>query len=307
MPTDDTTIGSPPPPPAPPVPTYDQVRRWALVLDSQDIPNDLVHGPNGWGLVVDAAYADQAAMALRSYHEENADRPAPAPPMVRATPRPGLLNGATVTALVAVALMAAFHLLVVAPDGTGAWYAAGTAASGPMLSGEPWRAVTALTLHADLQHLLANSLAGLLFLALVFAAVGPGVGAWLVLAAGTLGNLANASLRGPGYGGVGASTAIFGAIGVLAGLRFGRYRRRQASRGEAWAAVFAAVMLLALTGLSPETDILAHLWGFAVGLGLGLLAGRLPPLPIGPRGQWLLAVAALAIVVGAWWLALRPG
>jgi membrane associated rhomboid family serine protease len=125
------------------------------------------------------------------------------------------------------------------------------------------------------------------------------------LAAGALGNLANAALRGPGYGGVGASTAVFGAIGLLAGLRIGRYRRRQASRGEATAAVLAAVMLLALTGLNPETDVLAHLWGFAIGLGLGLLAGRLPGSWIGPRGQWLLAVSALAAVVGAWVLALR--
>src|SRR2546430_9329762 len=53
-----------------------------------------------------------------------------------------------------------------------------------MMAGEWWRAVTALTLHADAPHLLGNALASALLVTAVCQQLGPGVGLWLVLLAG---------------------------------------------------------------------------------------------------------------------------
>jgi membrane associated rhomboid family serine protease len=76
--------------------------------------------------------------------------------------------------------------------------------------------VTALTLHADLAHVLSNALACLVFVTAVAWWLGPGVGTWLVLLAGAGGNALTALVHGPASVSGGASTAIFGALGILA-------------------------------------------------------------------------------------------
>ena len=43
------------------------------------------------------------------------------------------------------------------------WFQRGTAVTGLVLSSEPWRAVTALTLHADTSHVLGNAISGTVF------------------------------------------------------------------------------------------------------------------------------------------------
>ena len=64
--------------------------------------------------------------------------------------------------------------------------------------------------------------------------------------------------------------------------------------------IAASLALLALLGTGPHADLLAHLFGFLLGGGLGLIAALtirwIPPAPV----QWLLAAAAGAAVVGAW-------
>jgi len=100
---------------------------------------------------------------------------------------------------------------------------------------------------------------------------------------------------------VGASTAVFGAIGVLGGLQFGRKRRR---RG-AWLPVAGSLALLAMLGSDPGADIVAHLFGLLVGGVLGLAAALLVARPPGRPVQWGLALGALAAIAGSWLVALR--
>ena len=82
-----------------------------------------------------------------------------------------------------------------------------------MLAGEWWRAVTALTLHADLAHVLANAVAIAIFLGAVARRLGPALATWLALAAGVAGNVLTALVAGGGHVSLGASTAVFGALG----------------------------------------------------------------------------------------------
>src|SRR2546422_168453 len=122
-----------------------------------------------------------------------------------------------------------------------------------------------------------------------------------LLAAGAGGNVLNAFLHGAHHSAVGASTAVFGAIGLLGGLQFGRKRRR---RG-AWLPVAGTLALLAMLGSDCEADIVAHLFGLLVGGVLGVAAALLVARPPGRPAQWALAGAALAAVAGSWLVALR--
>jgi membrane associated rhomboid family serine protease len=78
-----------------------------------------------------------------------------------------------------------------------------------VMAGEWWRAVTALTLHADAPHVGGNAVAIGVLMTAVCWHLGPGLGAWLLLLAGAAGNLLTAAVHGGGHSSVGASTAVF--------------------------------------------------------------------------------------------------
>ncbi len=275
------------------------VDEWALVLTAAGIAHR-VESPAPatppFRLLVEEPDAARAAAALDDYDAERravaAERAAPAPPEY----------GRTAVGLIAAALILGFHAFVVRHPSL---LDAGEAASTLILHGQPWRAVTALALHADWMHAFGNAVAMAIFLGAAGRWLGPGPGAWLTLAAGAIGNFATAAAHGPGHFSIGASTATFGALGVLAGLQFFAHRRRRFDRKRAWVAVAAAMGLFGMLGVGPNTDVLAHLFGLAAGLGLGVAAGRFAPPPRRGPKQWLAAVAALAAVAGCWLPALR--
>jgi membrane associated rhomboid family serine protease len=128
--------------------------------------------------------------------------------------------------------------------------------------------------------------------------LGPGVGLWLVLLAGTGGNALTAIAHRADHVSVGASTATFGAIGILAALRI--TGRTGSGRRKWWVVMAAGLALLALLGTGPHADILAHLFGFLVGGGLGLMAALVLRRPVPALVQWLLVVAFAAVLVVAW-------
>jgi membrane associated rhomboid family serine protease len=204
----------------------------------------------------------------------------------------------------AVVLVVAY--LLAGPRETGsAAFLLGSADSERILAGEPWRAVTALTLHADVSHLVANVTAGALLATAVCRTVGGGLGAALIVAAGAGGNALNAFLQGPRHVSIGASTAVLGAVGLLSGLAFVRTRRAVRGRGRAWLPLAAGLALLGMLGSDPRSDLGAHLCGFVVGVVLGAITGwTMSGVP--EHGvQRAFAVAAAAVVAASWWLALR--
>jgi rhomboid protease GluP len=203
--------------------------------------------------------------------------------------------------VMAVLLVAAAR--VAGPLATGSrLFRAGEARAEAILGGEPWRAVTALTLHTDVTHLVSNLASGALVATALCMIVGPGVGAWLLLASGAAGNWITAFVHGTAHRAVGASTAIFGGIGALVGVSIVRRRRR------AWVPLAAGLALLGLLGTSERADLLAHFFGFATGVAGGLAVAPLPTLRSRPA-QFALALLALAAVGGSWLLAIEhiPG
>ncbi len=277
------------------------VDEWALVLEASGLRPVVCRAPPGWQLCVPADEAERARIALETWERENPR--AEAPPTDPEVLDPHAIRHALA---VAAALLGLF-LLTGAGRSDSIWFERGAADAVQVLDGEPWRVVTALTLHADLGHVVGNGVAGALFLAGVFRIFGLGVGAALVLAAGALGNSLNAALRGSEHVVVGSSTAVFGALGLLAGRGLARGRARGLQGRTAFLPVAAALALLAMIGTEGErVDFWAHGFGLGIGIALGAATcgagtGRLAA-PALQRGAGALALAVLA---GAWLLALR--
>jgi len=190
-------------------------------------------------------------------------------------------------------------------ESASAAFHAGSADSERIVAGEPWRTVTALTLHADLSHLVANVTAGALLATAVCRIVGGGLGAALIVLAGAAGNGLNALLQGPPHVSIGASTAVLGAVGLLSGLAFVRTRRAARGRGRAWLPLAAGLALLGMLGSDPRTDLGAHLCGFVVGILLGAITGWSMSSVPGRGAQRALAAATAVAVAASWWLAVR--
>lgn len=134
---------------------------------------------------------------------------------------------------------------------------------------EWWRLITGLTLHADLVHVVGNVVLGGVVIHLLCRMTGVGLGLFLVILAGGLGNLLNVLCQPLTHTSVGFSTAVFGAIGCLSGIDM---VRRRSLRGVV-IALGAGFALLAMLGTgNADVDLGAHLWGFAVGVVLGFAA-----------------------------------
>lgn len=159
------------------------------------------------------------------------------------------------------------------------WTAAGAMDAGAVFErGEVWRPFTALFLHADVGHLVSNALSGLFVFSAVVTTMGRLRGWMLLASAAVAGNLAAAALHfGGEYRSLGASTAVFAALGLLTGRAVRAMMRVE--HPQRWRAVFvplaAGVAVLGLYGAGEQrVDVLAHVTGFAAGLGLGFVAGR---------------------------------
>jgi len=242
---------------------------------------------------------------LQEYENENRDWPPPPP---QGTP---LVDNRATTLWVLIALGVFYNLTLHRVDLLGHhpvdWQELGNAHAGKIMAGQWWRAVTALTLHADWQHLLGNLLIGGLFISRLCRDLRSGPAWLLLLASGVLGNLANAWLQPPTHRAVGASTAVFGVVGLLAAISMVRYRHNLRPRRRWTLPVAAALGLLAMLGAGGEnTDLGAHLFGFLFGLPLGLGAELLIEKRGRPGMLWntAMAIVAIAVVGIAWYSAL---
>ncbi len=276
----------------------DRARTWSLVLSSRRVPHRVRREGEAASVLVPAGFADRAAYEISQYIVENRADPAPEP--VREME--GDHWPAIFTALLLLAFYA-FYNQTFASLGLypGYWLEYGMADAGKIMDGQWWRAITALTLHADPAHVLGNALIGGVFLALASRRLGAGPALFLTVVSGVLGNFVNAWVLGASHLSIGFSTAVFGAAGLLAGLR--------AASGEglgfrkAFVPVAAGLGLLATLGSGGEnTDLGAHLFGFGAGLALGMGAGLVVRRcgALGPKAGHVLLAATLALPVASW-------
>jgi len=173
--------------------------------------------------------------------------------------------------------------------------------------GEWWRAITALTLHLDQEHLLGNLLFGAVAGMAASRLLGPGVAWASILGAAALANYAEILITPITHRAAGASTAVFAALGLLSGMAWRQRLTHRERLWYRWAPLIAGICLLTLLGAgTAHVDVLGHALGFLFGLGVGWVCVRTgAPNNRDPRLQAITGFGAVLVVCAAWVFALR--
>jgi rhomboid protease GluP len=271
----------------------------AFMLGAVGIASVIVLRDDHFTLEVGAADAGRAATHVTQYEAEN--RP-PGPVPAAAPLHPHAWAGCVGYAVWLLGVAYAISNGLVRLDA----FNIGELDAARVQSGQWWRAWTALTLHASGPHLAANLGAGIWFGYLAGRQLGVGVAWLLIVAGGGLANLVEGLLGPPWHQSIGASTAVFAALGLMSAYTW-RERLALPQRWvQRWGPLVAGISLLGWLGTAGQhTDVMAHLLGFGIGVLLGAMAAlpavrrRLHDVP-----QWPAGLAATTIMVIAWGLAL---
>ena len=276
-----------------------ETRDRALVLIAMGIEHDMGHNLFGWWLGIpdheEARALEQLHLCERENHRIGPlSRHAPTQP------------GATAFAFGWMAILMLFYTLqtryVLGID----WVTIGRAHVATMFAGEWWRAATALMLHVDIGHVMLNIGFGAVFGGLLAREIGGGLAGCMILFGGIIGNLMNAAVQRAEHMSIGASTAVFAALGSLsAWLWLGQWLD-QTGWARRSAPLVGALVLLAWLGTGTErTDIVAHLTGFIAGFVPGGLFGlRFRSIRTTVRREIVLGGIALSVIFASWSLAL---
>jgi membrane associated rhomboid family serine protease len=287
-------------PPNARIPTRNRRRAmdWSLALASQGIESAIENDPEtGWALVVSTADAVKAREVIEQYRRENLRWP-----WRQRVPKTGVVFDWA--AALWVALTVAFF-----------WFEseralvrdAGVMDSVAVARGEWWRLFTAELLHADTMHLATNSVFGLLLLGLAMGRYGTGVALLAAYLAGAAGNVVSWLVHERPIHGLGASGVVMGALGLLAAQSVAMLRQNPRPFRLALGGLAGGVMLFVLLGLSPGTDIAAHLGGFVAGILFGAAFAPFPKLGQRPVVNVAAGILFAAIVVWTWARALNAG
>ena len=271
---------------------------WSLVLVSQGIETviDWSEDGTGWGLVVASQDHEPALSAIRQYHLENRHWP-----WRQQTRWPGFLFdwGSVIWCLALVLFYWFGETRMVDLRSNGAMDNAAVS------SGQWWRLFTAITLHADLPHLAANVSIGIVLLGLTMGRYGTGVGLLAALLAGAGGNVAGLIIYHGPHRSLGASGMILGCLGLLAAQSLSLWRQHPIATKYVVSSVLGGIMLFVLFGLTPGTDIVAHLGGFVTGLLLGgILAFVRASILHNPKTNLVSGLLVALLLIVTWSLAL---
>lgn len=268
-----------------------QVMDWSLVLASQGIEH-VIHEPDetGWGLMVAESDHVSALTAIRLYRRDSR----------RWSWRKTIsTNGAIFdgVSFAWVTLTMVFYWLSSTRAG---FREAGILDGSSVAAGEWWRLFTATLLHADVMHLASNALFGFILLGFAAGCYGTGLGLLAAFLAGVGGNVASWFLRGEALHGLGASGVVMGALGLVAVHSITHLRKTAGAFKLVIASLAGGVMLFTLLGLSPGTDIVAHLGGFLSGIAIGSLLTLLPLSRFAPVSNLAAGLLFTILVIGTW-------
>lgn len=274
-------------------------RELALVLQAVSIDHQVVRGGAEFTILVPVDEAEHALRELRAYQSE---REAPPADPVELPVHPRAWLGVMVYAIVLLLVAGLAWGEVLGVD----WNLIGRTDAALIRAGQWWRAATALTLHASPAHLLGNVVIGGLVGYFAGQMLGAGLAWSCIVVGGVAGNLINAWARPNDHFSIGASTAVFAALGLLAAVAQTGRTRAHHSALLRFAPLIGATVLLAFLGTGSErTDVGAHVFGFLAGLGVGALFGTgQDTLVRRSRLQLGLGIMALALIVTAWVVAL---
>ena len=272
----------------------------ALVLTSLNIPHKILSDNLRYMLTVPANFFEKARYEIWQYEKENQQARPQRPRRVLDFQNavPGIVSYVLVVCLIVwLASESAFNR---------DWLSAGRIDGDLIRQGEWWRTLTALTLHSGFRHLAANIGFGTLFGIFAGRLFGSGL-TWLcVVIASGLANTLNTLLLASSHRSIGASTAVFATLGLVAGFVWRAKLMVQDRWSYRLGPIVGGIALLAYTGTgNTNTDIGAHLAGFVCGFGFGMLLTLLSKIPTTRQFQLMCGTTALAILAAAWIIALR--
>ena len=275
---------------------YIQIRDYSLVLASQGIPHRIrrdERGPYVIAVQTELLHAAQEQIGL--YKKEN-------PPHAE---NPPLALRLEISPLAILLVPTVFTLLEFSDRGA-RFYHAGIADAERILSGEWWRPITAQTLHGDAHHLVSNLVSGYIVLNLLAFRLPLSRIAFPLAVASAIANFFVAWTVQTDFRSLGFSTFVFCALGALSTIEFRLMPKESNGLLRRFAPLFAATLLAVFMGLGEHADILAHFYGFVLGLGVGLLPRKKKLLWNGPVGirDILLWISYFAFFFAAWFKAL---
>jgi rhomboid protease GluP len=273
-------------------------REYSLVLEARGIEHETGQDEGSWVLSVPAEMRHRAYEELSRYSVERGVRRG-VPEVIQ--PHSGAAIGVFLYVFI---LLLTAYCAGIATFGAD-WLSLGSLDAGAR--GEWWRAVTALTLHLDQEHLLGNVLFGAVAGIAASRLLGPGVAWASILGAAALANYAEILIAPITHRAVGASTAVFAALGLLSGMAWRQRLTLRERLWYRWAPLIAGICLLTLLGAgSAHVDVLGHALGFVFGLIVGWIFVRSGVSGNrDPRVQVFAGLGALLVVGVAWLLALR--
>ncbi len=273
--------------------TQDQANTCGLVLTSSGILYSVRKGETGWHIMVSEADHENAIGAIRKYFDENQD-------FNLENRTIGFRYQKTFSGLWASLILLVCHIIFVVNNGDKTITRKFGSSAADILDGEFYRTATSLMLHANALHLIGNMAGIALFGTAVCSITGWGVGWFLILLAGMGGNLLNAFLFKTGHLSIGASTAVFGAIGILAGNTFFEKYQLGGRRIKAWLPIGGGLALLGFLGAGKNTDITAHLFGFISGILIGAVYAYLIKYPLPKNYQTNCLIITISLIVMSW-------
>jgi rhomboid protease GluP len=273
--------------------SHDQTDTYGLVLDSSGLKYSLKQTADGWGIWVAESSHQTALHLITEYIRENQHVVLPDEPE---TPQ----HNKTYTGLWASVLLLACHIASSMADTPDTFIKLYGSSASDILNGEVYRTVTSLMLHSGYVHLVGNMAGIAIFGTAVCNLTGRGAGWLMILLTGIIGNLVNAVLFKYGHISIGASTAVFGAVGILTAYQFYSKIRMPGRRKKAWIPLAGGLALLGFLGSGEHADLTAHLFGFMAGIGLGMVHALYLKQFIDKRHQAYCLAITIGTIILAW-------
>jgi membrane associated rhomboid family serine protease len=281
--------------------TRSEANERSLVIAATQTPLWILRWEGQFALCVPPSRAAEMTVELQRFEAEQTERAA-APTAEAAARAPHSTLSLYAYAWVLIGFYAMER------HGPSWWLDRGTASSRAIMAGQWWRAFTALTLHADIEHIGGNIALGLVYAAFLLPILGAGWTWFFIVLAGGIGNWLNAwGHSDVDHLSIGASTGVFGALGILVAAQCAMRAMalRTVKAREFLLPIGAGLGFLAWLGVGDQqTDYMAHFFGLIAGAPFGIAGVWLRLGTRTPRmAQWVLAWSALAVLAGCWVLA----
>ena len=273
--------------------TAQQNSAYCLVLTSMNIYHLAIENEQGWYILVHEDDFAHARYHIEQYLKENDS-------VISTDSDKTVQYPKTVSGMWAAFLLLLWHIYLTSNHSFELLVKKYGASATKILHGEVYRTVTALGVHADIVHLIANMAGVALLGTAVCSLTGWGVGWFMILLTGIVGNYYTAVFYQALHTAVGASTSVFGALGILCGHQFTIKINRPGERFKAFLPLGGGIALLSFLGSGERSDVVAHLLGFVAGIGLGLIYTMVVKDPPGLIYQIGYLIAFFIILTISW-------